>query len=204
MGSPLPSGTKLDRYEIISQLGAGGMGEVYLAEDTRLHRRVALKILPTEVASHHDRMRRFIQEATAAASLNHPNIAHIYETGEAEAKPPAGRDERQELERDAHEVLHFIAMEFVDGITLREKIHREHSDLRKLLRYLQQVAESLAKAHAAGIVHRDLKPDNIMITGDGHAKVLDFGLVKLVEPTLPSHTSGPPSSEVATRSEERR
>jgi len=198
MGSPLPSGTKLDRYEIISQLGAGGMGEVYLAEDTRLHRRVALKILPTEVASHHDRMRRFIQEATAAASLNHPNIAHIYETGEAEAKPPAGRDERQELERDAHEVLHFIAMEFVDGITLREKIHREHSDLRKLLRYLQQVAESLAKAHAAGIVHRDLKPDNIMITGDGHAKVLDFGLVKLVEPTLPSHTSGPPSREVAT------
>ncbi len=198
MGSPLPSGTKLDRYEIISQLGAGGMGEVYLAEDTRLHRRVALKILPTEVASHHDRMRRFIQEATAAASLNHPNIAHIYETGEAEAKPPAGRDERQELERDDHEVLHFIAMEFVDGITLREKIHREHSDLRKLLRYLQQVAEGLAKAHAAGIVHRDLKPDNIMITGDGHAKVLDFGLVKLVEPTLPSHTSGPPSSEVAT------
>ena len=83
----LPAGTKLDRYEIISQLGAGGMGEVYLAEDTRLHRRIALKILPTEVASHHDRMRRFTQEATAAASLNHPNIAHIYETGEAEAQP---------------------------------------------------------------------------------------------------------------------
>jgi serine/threonine protein kinase len=196
MGSPLPSGTKLDRYEIISQLGAGGMGEVYLAEDTRLHRRVALKILPSEVASHHDRMRRFIQEATAAASLNHPNIAHIYETGEAEAKPSGKSEALQDPIRG--EVLHFIAMEFVDGITLREKIHREHSDLRKLLRYLQQVAEGLAKAHAAGIVHRDLKPDNIMITGDGHVKVLDFGLVKLIEPTLPSHTSGPPSSEVAT------
>jgi serine/threonine protein kinase/dipeptidyl aminopeptidase/acylaminoacyl peptidase len=222
MGSPLPSGTKLDRYEIISLLGAGGMGEVYLAEDTRLHRRVALKILPVEVASHRDRMRRFTQEATAAASLNHPNIAHIYETGEAEAKPPAGSDERQDRvrreagssegqgrvnreagssERQAsvgREVLHFIAMEFVDGITLREKIHREHSDLRKLLRYLQQVAEGLAKAHAAGVVHRDLKPDNIMITRDGHAKILDFGLVKLIEPALPPRTGDQGSSEVAT------
>jgi serine/threonine protein kinase len=209
MGSPLPSGTKLDRYEIISQLGAGGMGEVYLAEDTRLHRRVALKILPAEVASHRDRMRRFIQEATAAASLNHPNIAHIYETGEAEAQPPARSGERPDrVKREAgtddgqdrvgHEVLHFIAMEFVDGITLREKIHREHSDLRKLLRYLQQVAEGLAKAHAAGVVHRDLKPDNIMITGDGHAKILDFGLVKLIELALPPRTGDPASSEVAT------
>lgn len=198
----LPSGTRLDRYEIISQLGAGGMGEVYLAEDTRLHRKVALKILPAEVASHHDRMRRFIQEATAAASLNHPNIAHIYETGAAEATLPAGSDEGQrsgdQQAGRGREVLHFIAMEFVEGITLREKIHREHSDLRKLLRYLQQAAEGLAKAHAAGIVHRDLKPDNIMVSGDGHAKVLDFGLVKLIEPTVPARTGNPPSSEVAT------
>ena len=191
MGSPLPAGTKLERYEIISQLGAGGMGEVYLAEDTRLHRKVALKILPAEVASHRDRMRRFLQEATAAASLNHPNIAHIYETGEAEASAPGESGK-------GSEPLHFIVMEFVDGVTLREKIHREHSDLRKLLRYLQQVAEGLAKAHAAGVVHRDLKPDNIMITGDGHAKVLDFGLVKLIEPTLPSRSGDPGSSEVAT------
>ena len=209
MGSPLPSGTRLDRFQIISQLGAGGMGEVYLAEDTRLHRKVALKILPVELASHHDRMRRFIQEATAAASLNHPNIAHIYETGEAEAMPPArsvdGRDRAgRETEvgegpvRTGREVLHFIAMEFIDGITLREKIHREHSDLRKLLRYLQQVAEGLAKAHAAGVVHRDLKPDNIMITGDGHAKILDFGLVKLIESSLPPRPGDPGSSEVAT------
>ncbi|MEP6636240.1 MAG: protein kinase [Acidobacteriota bacterium] len=193
MASPLPSGTKLDRYVIISQLGVGGMGEVYLAEDTRLHRKVALKILPTEVASHHDRMRRFIQEATAAASLNHPNIAHIYETGEAQAMAPAGTGELQ-----GQEVVHFIAMEFVDGLTLREKIHRQHSDLTKLLRCLQQVAEGLAKAHAAGIVHRDLKPDNIMINGDGHAKILDFGLAKLIEPNLPQGTSTPASSEVAT------
>ena len=178
MGSPLPSGTKLGHYQILSQLGAGGMGEVYLAEDARLHRKVALKVLPIELASHSDRMRRFTQEATAAASLNHPNIAHIYETGEAEV---------------ASEVLHFIAMEFIDGITLREKIHREHSDLRKLLRYLQQVAEGLAKAHAAGVVHRDLKPDNIMITGDGHAKILDFGLVKLIEPALPTRESASPT-----------
>lgn len=184
MGTSLPAGTKLDRYEIISQLGAGGMGEVYLAEDTRLRRRVALKILPAEVAERRDRMRRFLQEATAAASLNHPNIATIFETGEAEV--------------NGHEVLHYIAMEFVDGITLREKIHREHTDLRRLLRYLQQVAEGLAKAHAAGVVHRDLKPDNIMITTDGHAKVLDFGLVKLIETGLPKPAKDPGSSEVAT------
>ena len=132
------------------------MGEVYLAEDTRLHRKVALKILPAEVASNLDRMRRFEQEAQAAAALNHPNIAHIYEIGAA-----AG--------------VNFIAMEFVDGVTLRAKIHDERAELRKLLKYLQQVAEGLAKAHAAGIVHRDLKPDNIMITRDDYAKILDLG-----------------------------
>ena len=155
-------GTHLGRYEIRSKIGEGGMGEVYLAEDTQLHRRVALKILPAEVASNQDRMRRFNQEAQAAAALNHPNIAHIYEIGESEG-------------------THFIAMEYVDGETLREKIHSEGTNLGKLLRYLQHVAEGLAKAHAAGIVHRDLKPDNIMITRDGHAKILDFGLAKLVE-----------------------
>ncbi|MEK6283714.1 MAG: protein kinase [Acidobacteriota bacterium] len=178
MGFSLPSGTKLSHYEIISQLGAGGMGEVYLAEDTRLHRRVALKILPAEVAAHQDRMRRFIQEATAAASLNHPNIAHIYEIDQADG-------------------VHFIAMEFIDGVTLREKIHGEDTDITKLLRYLQQTAEGLAKAHAAGIVHRDLKPDNIMITRDGHVKILDFGLAKLIE-LQPGGQSGSNESEVAT------
>jgi serine/threonine protein kinase len=157
------TGTRLGHYEIRSRLGAGGMGEVYLAQDSKLDRKVALKILPAEVASNQDRMRRFVQEAKAAAALNHPNIAHIYEIAE-------------------HDGVHFIAMEFVDGVTLREKIHRERTELRKLLRYLQHVAEGLAKAHAAGIVHRDLKPDNIMITRDGYAKILDFGLAKLIDP----------------------
>src|SRR4030095_7326990 len=156
-------GTKLGRYEIRSKLGEGGMGEVYLAEDTELHRKIALKVLPVDVVTNNDRMRRFKQEATAAAALNHPNIAHIYEIGES-----AG--------------THFIAMEFVDGLTLRELIHRRQTDLAKLLRHLQHVADGLAKAHAAGIVHRDLKPDNIMVTREGHVKILDFGLAKLIEP----------------------
>src|SRR5438876_5623919 len=172
----LPASTRLGRYEIRSKIGEGGMGEVYLAEDAELHRKVALKVLPSEVAAHPDRMRRFKQEATAAATLNHPNIAHIYEIGESNG-------------------IHFIAMEFIDGVTLRELIHGKQTDLAKLLRYLQHAAEGLAKAHAAGIVHRDLKPDNIMITHDGHAKILDFGLAKLVEPP---QLSGSGSSEVAT------
>src|SRR5256714_6932803 len=173
----LAAGTKLGRYEIRSKIGEGGMGEVYLAEDTRLHRKVALKILPADLASNKDRIRRFEQEATAAAALNHPNIAHIYEIGESEG-------------------MNFIAMEFIDGATLREKIHQEQTELRKLLRFLQHAAEGLARAHAAGIVHRDLKPDNIMITRDGgHAKILDFGLAKLIER---SPMSGADSSEVAT------
>ena len=159
----LPPNTRLGRYEIRTLLGAGGMGEVYLAQDTSLNRKVALKVLPADVAANQDRMRRFKQEATSAASLNHPNIAHIYEIGEA----------------DGH---NFIAMEYVEGTTLRAKIHHESEELTKLLRALQHVAEGLAKAHDTGIVHRDLKPDNIMITTDGHAKVLDFGLAKLIEP----------------------
>jgi serine/threonine protein kinase len=138
------------------------MGEVYLAQDTKLDRKVALKILPGDVASNHDRMERFVREAKSAAALNHPNIAHVYEIGESDG-------------------THFIAMEFIDGETLRDKIHRERTPLPKLLKYLNQVAAGLAKAHAAGIVHRDLKPDNIMITRDGFAKVLDFGLAKLIE-----------------------
>ena len=156
------SGTRLSHYEILYRIGAGGMGEVYLAQDTKLDRKVALKILPADVASDYDRMGRFVREARAAAALNHPHIAQVFEIGE-------------------YDGTHFIAMEFVDGATLREKFHLERTELKKLLRVLQQVAEGLSKAHAAGIVHRDLKPDNIMITGDGFAKVLDFGLAKLVD-----------------------
>ena len=162
---PLAPKTQLGRYEIRSLLGVGGMGEVYLAQDTSLNRRIALKVLPPEVASNHDRMRRFKQEATAAASLNHPSIAHIYEIGEFNG-------------------LNFISMEYVEGSTLRMKIHDEGEELSKLLRALQHVAEGLAKAHDAGIIHRDLKPDNVMITSDGHGKILDFGLAKLLEQTL--------------------
>src|SRR5882762_1782928 len=158
----LPDRT-LSHYRIISKIGAGGMGEVYLAQDTKLDRKVAFKILPAEVASNRDRMERFVREAKSAAALNHPNIAHIYEIGE-------------------HDGLNFIAMEYVEGAPLREKIHRERVPLRKLLHYLAQVADGLTKAHAAGIVHRDLKPDNVMITPEGFAKILDFGLAKLIEP----------------------
>src|SRR6266536_4300992 len=174
----LTAGTQLGRYEIRSKIGEGGMGEVYLAEDTQLKRRVALKILPPELATNDDRMRRFVQEAQAAAALNHPAIAHIYEIGE-------------------HDGINFIAMEFVDGQTLRGLIHEPTRDLKRLLRYLQDAAEGLAKAHAAGIVHRDLKPDNIMVTRDGHAKILDFGLAKLLEIPSPG-TNGNTPSDVAT------
>jgi eukaryotic-like serine/threonine-protein kinase len=168
---PLEAGTKFGRYEILSLLGKGGMGEVYLAKDLKLDRSVALKILPADLAASRERMLRFVQEAKAAAALNHPNVAHVYEISE-------------------HDGLNFIAMEYVDGKTLREKIHYQQTELRKLLKYLQQVASGLAKAHAAGIVHRDLKPDNIMITRDGYAKILDFGLAKLVEIPTPGPDGG--------------
>jgi serine/threonine protein kinase/tetratricopeptide (TPR) repeat protein len=172
----ITAGTRLGRYEIRAKIGEGGMGEVYLAVDTQLNRNVALKVLTSELATNADRMRRFKQEAMAAAALNHPNIAHIYEIGESGG-------------------VNFIAMEFVDGLTLRQLIHEHQTELSKLLRYLQHGAEGLAKAHASGIVHRDLKPDNIMVTRDGHAKILDFGLAKLLEPI---NFSGSTSSEVAT------
>src|SRR5438132_3439624 len=175
----LVAGTKLGRYEIRSKIGEGGMGEVYLAQDAKLDRKVALKVLPADIASNRDRMDRFVREAKSAAALNHPHIAHIYEIGESEG-------------------VNFIAMEYIDGETLREKLHRDKAPLAKLLKYLTQVAEGLAKAHAAGIVHRDLKPDNIMITRDDYAKILDFGLAKLVEPTgqKPDRQGG--LSEIAT------
>ncbi|HJZ80858.1 MAG TPA: protein kinase [Pyrinomonadaceae bacterium] len=172
----LEAGARLGRYEIRSKIGQGGMGEVYLARDTELDRKVALKILPAEVASNQDRMRRFVQEAKAAAALNHPNIAHIYEIGQDSG-------------------TNFMAMEFIDGQTLSELMKSRQQNLGKLLRYLQHTAEGLAKAHAAGIVHRDLKPDNIMVTQEGHAKILDFGLAKLLGLQT---ISGSGTSEVAT------
>src|SRR5687767_13006745 len=174
---PLPAGKRLGRYEIRSLLGAGGMGEVYLAHDTQLRRPVALKLLPTQFVQDESRLGRFRQEAYAVAGLSHPNIAHIYEIGSDDG-------------------AHFIAMEFVDGETLRPKIHRDKTTLSRLLEYLTQVADGLAKAHAAGIVHRDLKPDNIMIARDGYAKILDFGLAKLIQTPQPVDAEG--SDELST------
>src|SRR5947199_1699013 len=189
----IAAGTRLGRYEIRSKIGEGGMGEVYLAQDTELDRKVARKILPAEVATQRDRMERFVREAKAAAALNHPNIAHMYEIG---SSPLAvkGTDAHSTTNQETH----YLAMEFIDGQTLRQLIHSRQKELPKLLRYLQHVAEGLAKAHAAGIVHRDLKPDNIMVTREGHAKILDFGLAKLIEPQHISQTSPQGISEVAT------
>jgi serine/threonine protein kinase len=175
----LRTGARLGRYEVKTQLGAGGMGEVYLAQDTKLDRKVALKVLPADVASNRNRMERFVREAKSAAALNHPYIAQVFEIGE-------------------HDGTHFIAMEFIDGVTLSEMIHRDKASLEKLLKYLVQVAEGLTKAHAAGIVHRDLKPDNIMITRDGFAKILDFGLAKLIEAQRSLVDDADQSSEIVT------
>jgi eukaryotic-like serine/threonine-protein kinase len=159
------SGTNLGHYEIRSLIGAGGMGEVYLAIDTKLDRKVALKLLPAEIASNQQRMRRFVQEAKAASALNHPNIITIYEIGETDS-------------------THFIATEFIDGETLRRRMKHEHLRLNDLLETAIQATSALAAAHAAGIIHRDIKPENIMVRPDGYIKVLDFGLAKLTEPEV--------------------
>jgi eukaryotic-like serine/threonine-protein kinase len=163
MSPQIPSGTTIGRYEIRSQIGAGGMGEVYLARDTELDRMVALKILPVAVAADQQRMRRFVQEAKSASSLNHQNIITIYEIGEADS-------------------IRFIATEFVEGITLRQHLKRGRLALGEVFEIGIQIASGLAAAHEAGLVHRDIKPENIMLRSrDGFVKVLDFGLVKLTE-----------------------
>ncbi len=160
------------QYRVVGPLGAGGMGEVYLAQDQTLERNVALKVLPPDLVRSEDRVRRFVQEAKSASSLNHPNIVTIYEIGSDKVKSSSGSESGP---------LQFISMELVSGKTLGAKIHEEKTDLRTLLGYLAQAAEGIAKAHAAGIVHRDLKPGNIMVSDDGFTKVLDFGLAKLTE-----------------------
>src|SRR5882724_9157014 len=156
----LTAGTKLGRYEIRSQLGAGGMGEVYLAQDTKLDRKVALKILPQEFAEDKDRMSRFVREAKSASALNHPNIITIHEIGEIKG-------------------THFIATEYIEGETLQTRLKGQSLSLKSTLQIALQVTSALDAAHRAGIVHRDIKPDNVMVRHDGIVKVLDFGLVKL-------------------------
>ncbi|MGE0883612.1 MAG: protein kinase [Blastocatellales bacterium] len=167
-------GQRLSHYQVISQIGAGGMGEVFLAEDTQLSRKVALKLLPLQFTANADRLRRFRQEARATSSLNHPYIITVYEVGQVDN-------------------LHFIATEYIEGEALRERINRDRLPLSTALEMAAQVAEALAAAHSAGVVHRDIKPENIMVRHDGYLKVLDFGLAKLAEQsalTLTSSNSG--------------
>ncbi|MFZ0278085.1 MAG: protein kinase [Candidatus Sulfotelmatobacter sp.] len=160
----LASGTKLGPYEIIELLGAGGMGEVYRARDARLDRMVAIKILPAAFSADSDRLHRFAQEARSASALNHPNIITIYELGQDGS-------------------THYIAMELVEGKTLRELLVSGLLPIRKTIDIAAQVAEGLAKAHEAGIAHRDLKPENLMVSHDGLVKILDFGVAKLASPS---------------------
>src|SRR5438477_5127425 len=161
--SVLLVGKELGHYHVLSLLGSGGMGEVYLAEDTRLKRKVALKLLPAELTANRDRLLRFEQEAQAASGLNHPNIITIHEIGQVDG-------------------MNFIVTEFIAGETLRGRMATERMDLPVVLDVAIQAASALAAAHAVGIVHRDLKPENIMLRPDGLIKVLDFGLAKLTEP----------------------
>jgi serine/threonine protein kinase len=169
-------GQTLKHYEVEEQLGKGGMGVVYRARDTRLGRAVALKVLPPEFTKDSDRKSRFFQEARSASAVNHPAIAQVYDVDEG----PEGL---------------FIAMELVDGKTVKSLIQARELDLLGSLEIAMQVGSGLQKAHEAGIVHRDIKPENIVVTPDGHAKILDFGLAKLLEP--PEPTSSPSADEIS-------
>src|SRR5947208_2632630 len=159
----LASGTKVGPYEILGPLGAGGMGEVYRAHDTRLNRDVAIKVLPASLARDPERLRRFEQEARATGVLNHPNILAIYDIGSHDNSP-------------------YIVSELLNGQTLRERLSDSRLPIRKATEYGIQIAHGLAAAHEKGIVHRDLKPENVFVTNEGRVKILDFGLAKLTEP----------------------
>ena len=158
----LESGTKLGPYEIILPLGAGGMGEVYRARDTRLNREVAVKVLPAHFAGDPERLRRFEQEARATGVLNHPNILVIYDIG-------------------IHDGAPYIVSELLEGQTLRHRLEESSLSVRKAVEYSIQIAHGLAAAHEKGVIHRDLKPENVFITREGRIKILDFGLAKLTE-----------------------
>src|SRR5438128_2871142 len=156
----LSPGTRLGSYEILSPLGAGGMGEVYRARDSRLGREVAIKVLPSVFAKDADRLRRFEQEARATSALNHPNILTIYDLGTHDGAP-------------------YIVSELLDGEELRAQLNEGPLAVRQALDYAQQIASGLSAAHEKGVVHRDLKPENLFVTRDGRVKILDFGLAKL-------------------------
>ena len=174
------SRTTFGRYEIISPLGKGGMGEVFLALDAKLERKVAIKLLSGELGNGSDRLRRFSQEAKAASALNHPNILTVYEIGET----PDG--------------AHFIVTEYIDGRTLKRYLADEKPTLPEVLRIAVQIAAALAAAHDAGIVHRDIKPENVMIRTDGIVKILDFGVAKLTAPAA-GQSAEAVDAEAATR-----
>ena len=159
----LARGARLGRYEIRSQIGSGGMGEVYLAWDSDLDRTVALKILPTAIASDPDRMRRFVQEAKAASALNHPNILIVHDVGRSDSIP-------------------YMVTEHVQGETLRTRLRKGPLPLAEALDVAIQIASALAEAHHAGIIHRDVKPENVMVRPGGLIKLLDFGLAKAADP----------------------
>src|SRR5229473_980825 len=161
----LAAGVRIGPYEILALLGVGGMGEVYRARDTRLHRIIALKTLPAEKVADADRKRRFLVEAQAASRLNHPNIVTIHDISEENG-------------------VYFIAMEYVAGTTLEQANTGSGLPLKHAMKYAAEIADALAAAHSAGIIHRDLKPANIIITEDGRVKLLDFGLAKLIEPAV--------------------
>ncbi|HKE56691.1 MAG TPA: serine/threonine-protein kinase, partial [Pyrinomonadaceae bacterium] len=163
----LKEGQLVKHYEIVRPIGQGGMGEVYLAKDTVLGRRVALKFLPPYLRSDPERLRRFQQEARAASTLSHPNVCVIHEVGQTDDRRP------------------FIAMEYIEGITLRERLNKGAMAPTEALDVANQVAAALTAAHEAGIIHRDIKPENIMLRRDGYVKVLDFGLAKLTEHRKP-------------------
>jgi two-component system, LytTR family, response regulator len=163
MAGDLNEGALIAHYRIVSRLGQGGMGVVYLTEDTLLDRRVALKVLPPDLAADPERMHRFVQEAKLASALNHPNVAYIHEIGQ-----------------DGD--LRFLAMEYVEGEPLSARIQAGPLKIDEILRTGAQVADALEAAHSKGIIHRDIKPANLMLTGRGHVKVLDFGLAKLEKP----------------------
>ena len=169
--------SQISHYRILNRLGVGGMGEVYLAEDMKLGRKVAIKVLSEEYTTSRDRLNRFEQEACAASALNHPNILTIYEVGDDDGR-------------------HFIATEYIDGLTLRRKMAATRLEPAEILDIAVQVAAALEEAHTAGIIHRDIKPDNIMIRGNGYVKVLDFGLAKLTESLI---DRSPSDGEASTR-----
>ena len=158
----LPAGTRLGPYEVREPLGAGGMGEVYLAYDTRLRRNVAVKVLPAAFAQSPDRLQRFEQEARATATLNHPNVMAVFDVGVDGDVP-------------------YVVLELLEGETLATALRAGALPPRRAIDLAVQIAQGLAAAHAKGIVHRDLKPDNIFVTADGRVKILDFGLARLTE-----------------------